>query len=133
MRFSHIYIGLGWLTIGLGVVGIFLPLLPTTPFMLLAAWFFAKGSPRLHDWICNHPRFGGPIRDWNNHGVISRRAKCMAMLAFFVVIAVSLIFVESRWVVMVQVLVAVPVSLFILSRPSEPRLVKVTNPTAGNR
>lgn len=133
MRFSHIYIGLGWLAIALGVVGIFLPLLPTTPFMLLAAWLFAKGSPRLHDWICNHPRFGTSIRDWNQHGVINRRAKYLAMLAFMGVIAASLIFVENRWVVMVQVLVAIPVSFFILSRPSQPRLPKVASPTAGNQ
>ena len=131
MRFSHIYIAFGWLAIGLGVVGIFLPLLPTTPFMLLAAWLFAKGSPRLHDWICNHPRFGAPIRDWNEHGVINRRAKWLAMLAFVAVIATTLLFIESRWVLVVQVLVAIPVSLFILSRPSVPRLAKITSPPAG--
>jgi len=126
VRFSHIYLGLGWLSVGLGVVGVFLPLLPTTPFMLLAAWLFAKGSPRLHDWICNHPRFGLSIREWNEHGVINRRAKRLAMLAFAVVIAASLIFVENRWVVMIQLLVAFPVSCFILSRPSEPRFAKAS-------
>ncbi len=126
MRFSHIYLVFGWLSVGLGVVGIFLPLLPTTPFMLLAAWLFAKGSPRLHDWICNHPRFGASIRQWNDHGVINRRAKILAMLAFLVVITASLVFVENRWVVMIQLLVAIPVSCFILSRPSVARLPKVT-------
>lgn len=124
LRVSHIYLALGWLSVGLGVIGIFLPLLPTTPFMLLAAWLFAKGSPRLHDWICNHPRFGEPIRQWNEHGVINRRAKTLAMVAFLVVITASLVFVENRWVVMIQLLVAIPVSCFILSRPSEPRLAK---------
>lgn len=126
LRVSHIYLALGWLSVGLGVIGIFLPLLPTTPFMLLAAWLFAKGSPRLHDWICNHPRFGEPIRQWNEHGVINRRAKALAMLAFLVVITASLVFVENRWVVMIQLLVAIPVSCFILSRPSESRLAKAS-------
>jgi uncharacterized membrane protein YbaN (DUF454 family) len=124
VRVSHLYLALGWLSVGLGVIGIFLPLLPTTPFMLLAAWLFAKGSPRLHDWICNHPRFGTSIRQWNEHGVINRRAKMLAMLAFAVVITASLIFIENRWVVMIQVLVAIPVSCFILSRPSDARLSK---------
>jgi|TARA_A100001391_G_scaffold201457_1_gene188512 uncharacterized membrane protein YbaN (DUF454 family) len=118
VQVSYLYLALGWLSVGLGIVGAFLPILPTTPFMLLAAWLFSKGSPRLHAWIYNHPHFGPSIRHWNEHGVIHRRAKIMAMSAFVVVIAASLIFVENRWVVMIQLLVAIPVSCFILSRPS---------------
>lgn len=129
LRLSHIYLALGWLSVGLGVIGIFLPLLPTTPFMLLAAWLFAKGSPRLHDWICNHPHFGTSIRQWNDYGVINRRAKTLAMVAFLVVITASLVLIENRWVVLIQLLVAIPVSCFILSRPSEARLVKVQETT----
>lgn len=118
MQASYFYLALGWMSVGLGIVGVFLPILPTTPFMLLAAWLFSKGSPYLHAWICNHPHFGPSIRRWNEHGVINRRSKIMAMLAFVVVIAASLIFVENRWVVMIQLLVAIPVCCFILSRPS---------------
>ncbi|MFH1807035.1 MAG: YbaN family protein [Pseudomonadota bacterium] len=119
MLAARLYIVLGWLAVALGVVGIFLPLLPTTPFMLLAAWLFGKGSPRLHDWLINHPHLGPSIRRWNRHGVISRKAKIMAMAAFAVVITMSLIFVEARWVVMIQIAVAIPVCIFILSRPSQ--------------
>ena len=133
LRLSHIYLALGWLSVGLGVIGIFLPLLPTTPFMLLAAWLFAKGSPRLHDWICNHPRFGTSIRQWNEYGVINRRAKMLAMVAFLVVITASLVLIENRWVAFIQLLVAIPVSCFILSRPSEASLAKVQNPTASGQ
>ncbi|WP_336232104.1 YbaN family protein [Thalassospira sp. CH_XMU1458] len=133
LRVSHIYLALGWLSVGLGVIGIFLPLLPTTPFMLLAAWLFAKGSPRLHDWICNHPRFGLSIRQWNEYGVINRRAKTLAMVAFLVVITASLVLIENRWVAFIQLLVAIPVSCFILSRPSEARLAKVQNPTGSSQ
>ncbi|OSQ44357.1 YbaN family protein [Thalassospira alkalitolerans] len=118
MQASHLYLVLGWMSVGLGIVGVLLPILPTTPFMLLAAWLFGKGSPRLHAWINNHPQFGPPIRHWNEHGVINSRAKITAMTAFVVMIAASLIFVESRWVVMIQLMVAIPVSCFILSRPS---------------
>jgi uncharacterized membrane protein YbaN (DUF454 family) len=61
---------LGWLSIALGILGAFLPLLPTTPFMLLAAFFFSRGSKRLHLWLVEHPRFGHYVRDWEAEQVI---------------------------------------------------------------
>jgi uncharacterized membrane protein YbaN (DUF454 family) len=73
-------IGLGWLALGLGVVGIFLPLLPTTPFVLLAAFFFSRGSERLHRWLREHPRFGGYVRDWEAEQVIPPFAKLASTL-----------------------------------------------------
>jgi uncharacterized membrane protein YbaN (DUF454 family) len=63
-------IAFGWLSLALGFVGIFLPLLPTTPFVLLAAFFFSKGSKRLHRWLREHPRFGRYVRDWEEEQVI---------------------------------------------------------------
>jgi uncharacterized membrane protein YbaN (DUF454 family) len=65
-----LYIAVGWLCLGLGFVGIFLPLLPTTPFVLLAAFCFSRSSARLHRWLLAQPTFGPIIRDWNQHGVI---------------------------------------------------------------
>ncbi|MEM1160041.1 MAG: YbaN family protein, partial [Pseudomonadota bacterium] len=64
----------GWAAFGLGLLGAALPLLPTVPFMLLAAFCFARGSERFHRWLMNHPRFGPGIRDWQAHRAISRRA-----------------------------------------------------------
>jgi uncharacterized membrane protein YbaN (DUF454 family) len=72
----------GFLSLGLGLVGIFLPLLPTVPFVLLAAFCFARGSPAWEARILSDPRFGPHIRAWREHGSISRRGKRAAVAAF---------------------------------------------------
>lgn len=61
-----------------GFIGAFLPVLPTVPFVLLAAWAAGKGWPALETWLLSHPRFGQSIRDWREHGVVSRKAKVLA-------------------------------------------------------
>ena len=78
MRF--VYIAFGWSMVVVGIIGAFLPVLPTTPFLLLAAWAFARSSPRLEAWLLDHKTFGRPLRDWRERGAISRRAKTMACL-----------------------------------------------------
>lgn len=68
----------GWLSLLLGIVGIFLPLLPTTPFVLLAAACFSRGSARCERWLLDHPRFGPMVRDWRQHRAVPLRAKQLA-------------------------------------------------------
>lgn len=65
----------------LAVIGTFLPVMPTVPFVLLAAWAGGKGWPRLETWLLNHAAFGSHIRDWRAHGAVSRRAKWFATCA----------------------------------------------------
>ena len=77
-----LYLGLGFVSVGLGTAGIFLPLLPTVPFMLLAAYFFARSSPRLEARILDHPRFGPHVRAWRERGAISPAGKRAALFAF---------------------------------------------------
>ena len=62
----------------LGLVGIFVPVLPTVPFLIVAAWCASRSSPRLHNWLLSHPHFGRPLRDWDEQGVVPRRAKWFA-------------------------------------------------------
>lgn len=70
---------LAHVTLGLGIIGIFLPGLPTTPFVLLSAYAAARGSERLHRWLLAHRTFGPMIRDWQETGSVSRRAKWWAV------------------------------------------------------
>ncbi|MBT5187260.1 MAG: YbaN family protein [Kordiimonadaceae bacterium] len=73
------YLGLGWLFFTLGFIGVFLPVLPTTPFMILALWGFSKGSERLHNWLYTHPKYGQALQDWDKYRVIPLKAKITAI------------------------------------------------------
>ncbi len=115
------YLGLGWLCVGLGLAGIPLPLLPTTPFLLLAAFFFARGSTELHDWLVNHPRLGPPIQDWQAEGAISRRAKWLATVSLTAVIALAWFMRVPEWVIGLQCAIAALVALFLWTRPEPSR------------
>lgn len=72
------FLALGYLMVALGFAGAFLPVLPTTPFLILAAGCFARSSPRLENWLLHHPRFGTPLRNWRERGAISRKAKVLS-------------------------------------------------------
>jgi len=116
----YLWLLCGIVSVGLGIAGVFLPVLPTTPFMLLAAWCFARSSPRLHRWIVEHPTFGPPVRHWQAHGAISPRAKTMAVTAMSAVFALSLI-LALRWeILLVQGLALLGAGTFILTRPEPP-------------
>ena len=77
----RIYLVTGWLCVCLGVIGIFLPLMPTTVFLLVAAWAFSRSSERWHRWLREHARFGEAIRAWEEHHAMPRRAKRIAFAA----------------------------------------------------
>ncbi|MGO4315917.1 YbaN family protein [Agrobacterium tumefaciens] len=76
-----LYLCLGWLMVATGIVGAFLPVLPTTPFLLLALWCFSRSSPKLEAWLLTHPRFGPSLRQWRERGAIARKAKIAALSA----------------------------------------------------
>lgn len=115
------WFALGCLAVVAGVIGITLPLLPTTPFLLLAAFCFARSSPRLHRWLLEHPRLGPPIADWRQHGAISRRLKIRAVLFMVAALALTVLAGFSLQILAVQALVLVLVALFLLTRPEGPR------------
>ena len=87
-----VYFACGLLCLTLGFAGIFLPLLPTTPLVLLAAFCFSKSSERMHRWLIEHPRLGPTIRDWQENRVIRPKTKGLAAAMIVVVIGSTMVF-----------------------------------------
>lgn len=115
MRF--LWAGLGLLALALGVLGLFLPLLPTVPFLILAAALFARSSRRLHDWLLSHPALGQPIRDWRERRAISLAAKRKATAAMAITILLTA-FLGFGWAILaVQAIALAAVLAFIWTRP----------------
>lgn len=116
----YVYLAAGFVNVGIGVVGAFLPVLPTTIFMIIALWCFARSSRRFHDWLYNHRVFGPPLRNWVEHGTIPRRAKIAAICAMAASLAIVVYLSENLGLaVLVALLMAVGAG-YILSRPSTP-------------
>jgi len=110
----------GILALALGGLGVVLPLLPTTPFVLVAAFAFANSSDTLHRWLLDHNIFGPSIANWQRHGAISRSAKVLSLLSMVAVLVISLVMAVPAFVIAVQALVVGACSLFIISRPLPP-------------
>lgn len=104
-------LSLGWLAIVLGTLGIVLPLLPTTPFVLLAAWCFARSSPRFHHWLLWKSPFGRFIRHWQQHRAMPPGSKMRAMLLIVITFSVSIYLVNLLWV---RIMLGVMLCLLLL-------------------
>lgn len=113
-----VWLLLGALALAFGAAGIFLSLLPTVPFVLLSAFAFSRSSERLHHWLLAHPAFGPPISDWRDRGAIGRRAKLLASGSIVVAFLVSAALGLKPWVLWIQALVLLAVSIFIWTRPN---------------
>ena len=107
----------GLLSLGLGLIGVVLPLLPTVPFILLAAFCFARSSERLHHWLLSHRRFGPVIHDWHDRGAINPRVKRVSTATIAAVFALSLWMDLRPALLMIQAVVLGCVLIFIWSRP----------------
>ena len=113
-----VWTALGWVFMALAVAGIPLPVLPTTPFVLLAAACFAKGSPKLDRWLLEHPRFGPGLRIWREHGGISSKARRAALALMWFFIGISTWHAPVLAVKIALPLVALGVSVFLLRLPT---------------
>ena len=118
-RVTLILIGLA--ALALGGIGIFVPLLPTTPFLLVSAFAFANSNERLHQWLLDHNVFGPFIANWREHGAISRPTKIVSVLSMIAIVLISIAMDAPTYVIVIQALVLSTSATFILTRPLPPQ------------
>jgi uncharacterized protein len=112
----QLYLIAGCTALALGLIGIPLPLLPTVPFLILAAFCFARSSPKLENWILTHPHYGPPIVAWRQKGIVSRKGKWAATAAFGISITIGLITLAMPWALL-PIAVAVTCGTWLWRRP----------------
>ena len=117
---KYAWLALAWVNVGLAIVGAALPLLPTTPFLLVAAFSFSRSSDKWHQWLINHPQFGPLIQDWREHGVISRRTKVWGTVSLVAAMAIGIAYGVSALVLGIQAAALSAVGVFLWSRPETP-------------
>jgi uncharacterized membrane protein YbaN (DUF454 family) len=115
--FRRLWAVVGVAFVAVGAIGIVMPLLPTTPFLLLAAYCFARSSPTLHNWLLSHPSFGPLISNWDRYGSIDRRSKRIAMIVILLTLGITLLIGVPLWALMSQAVVLAIATTFILTRP----------------
>ena len=117
---NAIFIFFGFLSLLLGIIGIFLPLLPTTPLLILSAYCFSKGSKKLHQWLLSRPKIGDMIRDWEENKIIRPRAKILSTVMIVLLFGYTLLFVKTHIAFKtLSTIIGICVLAFILSRKSE--------------
>lgn len=115
-------LGLAGLFLLLGLIGLFLPVMPTVPFLLVAAWAAARCSPALNEWLHTHPRFGRQLCDWRDGGVVPRRAKWLATIMMSCSSIFMLVVVPQKWAVAIVIAIMAAVAVWLWRRPEQCRL-----------
>ena len=111
---------LGHLFLALGIIGAFLPILPTTPFLLLAAFFYSKSSSKIHQWMLKHKYLGPPLKDWQQNGVIGMKAQILAASMIILIISWRIPKLDVRMPIkIIASSVLFAVLIFVCTRPSK--------------
>ena len=105
------------MSVAIGAVGVVLPLLPTTPFLLIAAFAFARSSTRLDNWLREHRSFGPLIDNWHRDGSIDRSAKRIAIIVVLLTPVITWLFGAPLWIIACQLVVLSAAAVFVLTRP----------------
>ncbi|MFL2770238.1 MAG: YbaN family protein [Rhodospirillaceae bacterium] len=117
-KFCPFFLCLGWVFVGIGFVGAFVPGLPTTVFLIIALWAFSRSSDRLRMWLWTHPRFGSTLRDWHIHRVIPPSAKVTAVVFMMFSVAIVTVIASSWQAPVILATVLAPIAAWIITRRS---------------
>ena len=110
---------LGWLCVGLASVGIFVPGIPTTPFLIVALWAFAKSSKKFHTWLINHKRFGLILRNWESHKVVPKKAKILMIVLQISAVVMIQFSLNNYFITISLFAILFFVAWYVLSLPSK--------------
>jgi len=114
-----ILISLGWLCVGLGFVGVFVPGIPTTIFLIIALWAFTKSSEKLRHWLLNHKRFGPILNNWQQHKVVPRRAKILMVVLMSLAVVLFYYSLQNLYLTIGLIIILVLVAIYVISLPSK--------------
>ncbi len=109
---------LAYLFLALAIIGVVLPGIPTVPFLLLTAWFAAKGSERLHRWLYTHPHLGKLLIDWEQQGAVSRTSKITAIIMLAASWVIMYLRIDNPWLMAGLSGLFIAIIAFLLTRPA---------------
>ena len=112
---------LAYLFLALAIIGVVLPGLPTVPFLLLTAWFAARGSERLHRWLYAHPQLGKLLINWEQQGAVSRSSKVIAVILLTASWGIMYLRIGNPWLMAGLAVLFIAISAFLISRPEPSR------------
>ena len=116
---KFILITIGWSCVGLAFIGTFVPGIPTTIFLIVALWAFAKSSKKFHSWLLNHKRFGPILQNWESHKVVPRKAKILMVILQISAVIIFHYSLQNIYLTAILTIILVFVARYVLSLPSE--------------
>ena len=114
-----ILIIIGWSCVGFAFIGTFVPGIPTTIFLIVALWAFAKSSKKFHSWLLNHKKFGPILQNWESHKVVPRKAKILMVILQISAVIIFHYSLQNIYLTAILIITLVFVARYVLSLPSE--------------
>ena len=113
-----ILITVGWFCVGMAFIGVFVPGIPTTIFLIVALWAFARSSKKFHSWLLNHKRFGPILQNWESHKVVPRKAKILMVILQISAVIIFHYSLQNIYLTVLLIITLIFVARYVLSLPS---------------